>query len=81
MATRKQRTAPIAPRIEPIRGSVGAPPVPGNRDIVEDMGAGNRGIADSDGRRDDLSARHQGNAVAGIFGGAPKPNKVTPAKY
>lgn len=75
MATRKQRTAPIAPRIEPIRGSVGAPAVPGNRDITEQPGQ------NDDGRRSDASAHHVGVAVSSVMGGPPAPKKYVRAKY
>ena len=71
----KRRSTPIAPRIEPIRGSVGAPPVPGNRGIVEQPGQ------DDDGRRSDQSAHHQGQAVADQFGGAATPRPYPRAKY
>ena len=41
------RSQKIQPRIEPIKGSVGAPAVPGNRDITEQPGQ------NDDGRRSD----------------------------
>jgi hypothetical protein len=81
MAKQNRRNTPIAPRIEPIDGSTAAPPVPGTRQVVEDSGSDNRGIANEHGRRDDRSARHVGNAVSSIHGGAPTRNKVERAKY
>jgi hypothetical protein len=81
MATRRQRVAPVMPRVEPISGSTDAGPAPGSRQIVEDPGQRNRGIADSEGRRQDRSAHHAGVAQAAQVGGAPVRNKVTPARY
>ncbi len=75
MPKRTQRTAPIAPRIEPISGSVGAPPAPGSRDITEQPGQ------NDDGRRSDASAHHAGKAVADQFGGGPVERKYPRARY
>ena len=69
------RSQKIQPRIEPIKGSVGAPPVPGNSDIIEQPGQ------DDDGRRSDQSAHHAGQAVAGQFGGAAIKRPYPRAKY
>jgi|GEM_PF-6456083 len=72
---RIQRTQTIQPRVQPIRGSVAAPPVPGDRDITAQIGEGD------DGRRSDQSSYHQGKAVADVFGGGPVERKYPRARY
>lgn len=69
------RSQKIQPGIEPIKGSVGAPPVPGTRQIVEQPGEGD------DGRRSDSSAHHQGQAVASQIGGAAVKRPYPRARY
>jgi hypothetical protein len=81
MANPFPRSQKIQPRVEPIKGSNAAGPVPGNRDIAEDPGQQNRGIADAEGRRLDRSAHHAGTASSSVVGGAPIRNKVTQGKY
>jgi hypothetical protein len=75
MAARRQRVAPVTPKIEPISGSTAAPPVPGNRGIVEQPGQ------HDDNRRSDQSAHHSGVAVSSAIGGPPQKRKYPPAKY
>lgn len=75
MAKRTQRSTPITPKIEPITGSVAAPPVPGTRQIVEQPGQ------HDDGRRSDSSAHHSGVAVSSVIGGPPAKRNYPPAKY
>lgn len=69
------RSQKIQPRIEPIKGSVGAPAVPGNRDITEQPGQ------NDDGRRSDQSAHHAGQAVASQIGGAAVKRPYPRARY
>jgi hypothetical protein len=78
---RIQRTQKIQPRVQPIRGSVAAPPVPGDRGTVEGSGWGNPGIGDSDKRRQDQSSHHSGVAVSTAIGGPPAKRPYPPAKY
>jgi hypothetical protein len=75
MPTRIQRSKPIEPRVQPIKGSVAAPPVPGDRGVVEQPGEGN------DGRRSDASTHHRGTAVAAIHGGPIERKTLVRARY
>jgi len=69
------RSQKIQPRIEPIKGSVTAGPVPGDRQMVEQPGQ------EADGRRSDQSAHREGLAISGVFGGPPAPKKYVRARY
>jgi hypothetical protein len=75
MPKRTQRIEQIQPRVEPIKGPVGAGPAPGDRGLTEQPGEGN------DGRRSDASAHHLGKAVADVIGGGPVKRDYQRVKY